>query len=367
MLFDREYFVSAEVPKGKPAFIWLDMENLKTAARAFITFWIATAIWIQFNPPGGFMFVTLCTILIPLVSFTPATPKLLFILFTLGFLFALPAYIFLLPLMTHWLELALFLFSYGFLGFFLFQGPVSIFFMLGLFTLGIQNTMNYHVDAILLSILMFYMICATLIISTHFPFSSKPQTLYVSLTYRFFRLCARWLRLHTQANALTDLISHAAISSSAAIVTKMTIWGAQIDAALFAGDGQAQVAKLNRACELLLGQLQILALRRQEFLANPLIKAAQRKRAGTSLALLCDHLAVRGSANVFEKLLPLEEDIEARLDQLLGADDLDRYDAHQIAQFYVYLNLQVSILESIVACRDAQLAMDWHRLGETRF
>jgi hypothetical protein len=367
MIFDRGSFVSGRKPQGKPAFIWLDVENLKTALRAFITFWIATAIWIQVNPPGGFMFVTLCTILIPLVSYTPATPKLLFILFTLGFMFALPAYIFLLPQMTHWWELAAFLFSYAFLGFYFFQGPVCIFFLLGLFTLGIQNTMSYHVDAIMLSILMFYMICATLIISTHFPFSSKPQTLYTSLRCRFFRLSARWLRLHTRSNPFVDFLSKAAIDSSAGILTKMAAWGTRIDANLFSGDGQLQVAELNRACELLHVQLQILEQRRQDFRNNPLIRAAQNRSKDNALAMLCDNIASQGSAQEFVQWRPAAEDVEARLDQMLGDDYLQRYDAHQIAQFYIYLNMQVSILDSIVACRDAQQAIDWQRMGEARF
>ena len=51
-----------------PSFIWFDQENLKTALRGFVTFWIATCIWIQYNPPGGFMFVALSpnSITIPL-------------------------------------------------------------------------------------------------------------------------------------------------------------------------------------------------------------------------------------------------------------------------------------------------------------
>ena len=79
------------------SFIWFDRENIKTALRGLVTFWLATAIWLNYNPPGGFMFVTLCTALVPLVSYTPVTPKLLFILFTFGFVFAVPAYVFLLP------------------------------------------------------------------------------------------------------------------------------------------------------------------------------------------------------------------------------------------------------------------------------
>jgi hypothetical protein len=56
-----------------------------------------------------------------------------------------------------------------------------------------------------------------------------------------------------------------------------------------------------------------------------------------------------------------------RLDEFLGNDYLHRYDRLQLAQFYVYLNLQASILASIQACREAQAALDWQQLGDTRF
>jgi hypothetical protein len=83
--------------------------------------------------------------------------------------------------------------------------------------------------------------------------------------------------------------------------------------------------------------------------------------------MLCDNLAHLGSPQDFENILPARESVEAQLDELLGDDYLQRYDVHQIAQFYVYLNLQASILDSIVACRDAQQTIDWHRLRESRF
>lgn len=367
LLFDQGRFFSGPVPRGKPTFNWLDLETFKTAIRAFVIFWVATAIWINFNPPGGFMFVTLCTVLIPLVSYTPVTPKLLFILFTLGFLFALPAYVFLLPQLTHWLELAIFLFVYAFIGFYVFQGPVSIFFLLGLFTLGIQNDMSYHVDAILLSILMFYMVCATLIIAMYFPFSSKPERIYASLRRRFFRLCAKWLRLNARRSKVADLASRVFLRSGAALVSKMATWGPKMDASLFAEDGQQQLATLNRSCELLYSQLQVLALRHGEFRENTLIIAAQSEDNGNSMAALCDNLADHGPGQDFDLLRSRLTDIEERLDELLGDDYLDRYDPHQLAQFYVYLNLQASIFFNLDACREAQHALDWQRMGESRF
>jgi hypothetical protein len=367
LLFDRGGLHATRQPRGKPAFIWLDQENFKTALRAFTTFWIATAIWIQFNPPGGFMFVTLCTILIPLVSYTPVTPKLLFILFTLGFLFALPAYVFLLPQMTHWFELAAFLFSYAFIGFYVFQGPVSIFFLLGLFTLGIQNTMSYHFDAIALTILMFYMICATLIIAVYFPFTSKPERIYASLRRRFFLHCARSIRSHAEAPTLINRLSRISVGNGAALLTKMQFWGARIDPAASGPDGAQQLAALNRACELLHGQLQIMALRQPVFSNNPLVVTTRRSTRANPLAKLCETLAAQQSQEPFAQLKAQLGSIEERLDELLGDDYLQRYDRLQLAQFYVYLSLQVSVLDSIEDCRAAQQALDWQQLGETRF
>ncbi len=367
LLFDRGRCPATVASQQKPAFIWLDLETIKTAIRAFITFWVATAIWINFNPPGGFMFVTLCTVLVPLASYTAVTPKLLFALFTLGFLFALPAYIFLLPQLTHWLELAAFLFAYAFIGFYVFQGPVSIFFLLGLFTLGIQNSMSYHVDAILLSILMFYMVCATLIIVLYFPFSSKPEYLYAGFRRRFFQLCARWLQRNSQSRAGAVIESRAFLNNGSVLLAKMVTWGGRVDASRPAAEGQRQIAAFNKSCELLFAQLQVLALRQREFHRNALVAAVRRQRLGQRLAEICDKLATGSPVPELDQLQSRLTDVEAQLDELLGDDYLDRYDPVDLAQFYVYLNLYASIFLGLADCSAAQQALDWQQMGETRF
>lgn len=366
LLFDRSGFHATRQPRGKPAFIWLDVQNLKTAARAFVAFWIAAAIWMEFNPPGGFMFVTMCTIFIPLVSYTPVTPKLLVILFSLGFFFALPAYIFLLPQLTHWLQLAAFIFSYAFIGFFVFQGPVSIFFLLGLFTLGIQNSMSYHLDAIALIMLMFYMVCATLIIILYVPFTSRPEKIYADLQRRFFHSCARSIEL--AGSSATSPLKHTLHRGvGAALLAKMKFWGAQVDPAYFHDNGPAELASLNQAAELLLGELQVLELRNGEFAKNPLITAVRRKRNASPMADLCRALAQGETDQASGQLREQLGGLKSRLDELLGPDYLGRYDHAQLAQFYVYLNLQASVLDCLENCRRASKAIDWQALATTRF
>lgn len=366
LLFDRGGFHSKRIPRGKPSFLWLDLESFKTALRVFTTFWIACFIWIAFNPPGGFTFVTLCTVLIPLVSFTPVTPKLLFILFTLGFSFALPAYIFLLPNMTHWIELAGFLFAYAFIGFYVLSGPVSIFFLLGLFTLGIQNEMNYAFNGIVLTMLMFYMICALLIISIHFPFTSKPERIYTGLRQRFFRHCARLARLGTCPERFQP-VAAIRLRSGSGLLAKLRHWGAMIDGSYFPGNEPKRIKAFNDACDLLQEQLGILQRRAQEFSANPLIAATDRHTTSKRLVKLCDTLACNNEAAVFEEGREQLVDMDERLGEHLGDDYLDRYEPAQLAQFYVYLNLQASILASLYACHETQRNLDWEQLGDTRF
>lgn len=366
MLFDRGSYVAGRKPRGKPSFIWRDLENIKTAGRMFLTFWLATVIWITVNPPLGFTFVALSSVLVLLVSYTPVTPKLLIILFTLGFVFALPAYVFLLPLMTHWLELAAFMFAYALFGFYVFQGPVSLFFMLGLFALGIQNTMSYHFDVILLVVLSLYMLCALLIVTIYFPFTSKPEKLYPSLSRRFFKRCARTLDVATDYRRRPRSLPH---DNGSGQLAKLLNWGTKIDSRYFPANTPQKVRQLNQACELLHGQIEVMVMRRSEFADNRLIVASYTPDSPKLLVDLCDNLAGANKNNsaAFNRIETTLMGVRERLDLLRQEQELQKYRREELAQFFIYLNLQQSILSSIRACYNAKQALDWEQLAETRF
>jgi len=372
LLFDRSGFIAVEEFRGKPSFIWLDRENFKTAIRAFVSFWIAVAIWIQFNPPGGFMFVTLSTALVVLVSYTPVSPKLLYILFTLGFLFAIPAYVFLLPQMTHWIELAAFLFTYAFIGFYVFAGPISIFFLLGLMTLGIQNTMSYNFNVILILILLFYMVCTSLVIAVYFPFTSKPQRLYISFRRRFFHTCQKMI---TQGSShghygKSKLLA-IRLTTATALTAKMQQWGAMIDSSYYPANPAEKISNFNLACTVLLEQLKILARQDLVFSKNPLIALARTTSNRQMLSSLCNSLASpipdTEIANTFDEVAGEMDSIESRLSEFLGENYLKTYDRKHLTEFYLYINLQVSILAGIVQCRESMQALDWDQLQGKKF
>jgi uncharacterized membrane protein YgaE (UPF0421/DUF939 family) len=375
--FNQGSFETREYKSVAPSFIWLDRENIKTALRGFVTFWLATAIWIYYNPPGGFMFVTLCTALVPLVSYTPVTPKLLFILFTFGFIFAVPSYILLLPEMTHWSQLALFLFAYSFIGFYLFAGPVAIFFLLGLFTLGIQNTMNYHFDVIALIILMFYMVCALLIVTVYFPFTSKPERLYVDFRRRFYQLSAKIIRAGAPKSFLERSLNKTRLEGASSLLGKMEMWGSKIDSNYFPNNPAERVTNFNHSCENLLVRLKILTGPNNQFTHNRIIEAAPGGGATSLSAALCDILSAEDDLSAIEdnfakardKLKNVEDELSKFLDGKEQADSeaYPVYSDHEMVEFYLYINLQASILKSIDRSKESLIGLNWQQLQETKF
>ncbi len=169
-------------------FIWGNVEHLKASFVSFMIFWFSSFIWIYFNPPGGFMIVALATGLSVLTAFTPLKPSLLITVFSISFVFATSMYTFVLPNLHLAWELALFIFFYSFISFYLLPQKLTIFFLLGLFVLNITNQMHYNFSFFLLILLMFYMFLIILQIFYYIPFSHKPQDLFLKLKNRFFIL-----------------------------------------------------------------------------------------------------------------------------------------------------------------------------------
>jgi hypothetical protein len=59
--------------------------------------------------------------------------------------------------------------------------------------------------------------------------------------------------------------------------------------------------------------------------------------------------------------------IESRLGEFLGENYLKTYGRKELTEFYLYINLQVSILAGIVQCRESLEALDWDQLQGKKF
>lgn len=298
-----------------PSFVWLDPENIKGAIQAFIIFWVSTAFWYYFNPPGGFMIVMLATGLSAITSFSPVKPSAMAIVINISLLLSILIYIFVLPNLTHWIELAIVLFAYTFFAFYFFPPMLSILVLLGLNTLMITNTMSYNVDLFLGIILVFDMVFALLILVYYFPFSSKPEHLYLTTIKRFLTLGA----LLNHPNAL---IARYAKTHQKRSLDKLSVWGSKLDFTYFNALNNDQITTL-------------------------------KERFNDLLNTLNHHTPSRDESKKLSKLL-------LQWSNHVDAPSLQTKPL-SIPLFHPYIR------KNILECHNALYAIDWHHLKKGRF
>ncbi|EKM33822.1 hypothetical protein VCHENC02_0777, partial [Vibrio harveyi] len=320
-----------ELPKQKSKFLWWDAENFKTAVKTFTTYWVAGLIWIYFNPPGGYSFVTFSTIFMSLLSFVPVHPFMLLILFTFGFLFAVPSYVFILPGLELGAELGLFIFIYTFIGFYLFKGPVTIFYMIGLFVLGLDNNMTYHFGILMTIMTLFYMVVFMIIFAHYFPFSSRPEHLFLTLKERYFRHVGDlFASYHQQSES-----SFKKLKRSLHLVTlnvsskKLMVWGSKINHKLFDKTPPEAIGAFSKSCNALSNHVNILIAAEQKLLSNRLIKQLRGKHTDSILPLMAGALASHQTTDelnsVFEQYSQDYQSFENKLEEFFSELDLSDY------------------------------------------
>ncbi|MEZ8633374.1 FUSC family protein [Vibrio splendidus] len=362
-----------ELPKQKSKFLWWDAENFKTAVKTFTTYWVAGLIWIYFNPPGGYSFVTFSTIFMSLLSFVPVHPFMLLILFTFGFLFAVPSYVFILPGLELGGELGLFIFIYTFIGFYLFKGPVTIFYMIGLFVLGLDNNMTYHFGILMTIMTLFYMVVFMIIFAHYFPFSSRPEHLFLTLKERYFRHVSDLFSCYDQPSNS----SFKSVKRSLHLVTlnvsskKLKVWGSKVNHKLFNKTTPEAIGAFSKSCDALSNHVNILIAAEQKLLSNPLIKQLRSKHADSILPLMAGSLASHQPTTeldtVFEQYSQDYQSFENKLEDFFSELDLSDYAYSEIAGFYILLNLKRNVFEAINQCKQTYEDIDWVNLRQKRF
>lgn len=239
-----------DAPKSR-MFIWLDPEYFKATLQLFVIFWASVVFWIYVNPPTGFLVVVLATLMGLLTTFSPLKPSILVVLFSVGFIFATLMYILVLPHLVYGWQLALFIFTYTFLAFYVINKKLTIFFLLGLFVLGIANEMNYDFTVFFMTIFTFYMFLVILMIFYHFPFSARPEHLLALMKERFFWHSVQLESLNTQEKKLSwfENLQRTYHKQHLDITTqKMKLWASKVDIKYFNLDAQ-ELNSFVRVCQ----------------------------------------------------------------------------------------------------------------------
>ena len=217
-------------------FDFYTLEHLKAAFVGFLIYWVSVYFWIEFNPPLGFMIVTLATILSAVTIFSPVTPKMMLIAFSLSFVFAIISYVGILPHLHYGWQLALFLFLYAFFGYYFLPEALTMLFLIGTTTFYIQNTMIYHFGVFLNVLFALYLFMFTLLFFYYIPFSSKSEDIVKSLLTRLHRQLAALAKSHT--SLFGKLYRHYLKKALSATLASLHFWGEQLDTIFFNIDSE---------------------------------------------------------------------------------------------------------------------------------
>ncbi|MEA1982362.1 MAG: FUSC family protein [Campylobacterota bacterium] len=238
---------------NKKGFVWGDIEDIKGSFITFIVFWVATYFWINFNPPGGFMFVYFTTVFSATTVFSPIKPLTLITFLSGTFIFALIMYIFILPNLHYAWQLGVFIFLYSFVSFYFFPPKLSPIFLLGLLFMGISNQMHYNFEAFMLTLTMFYLFFSLLQLFYYIPFSTKPEYLFLKMKKRFFLLNS-FLDKEGLFRKITQKYAYIHLPIT---VEKMQLWASKIDYNYFKKVDKETVMAFIEECELFVSSLRL--------------------------------------------------------------------------------------------------------------
>lgn len=369
------FFDSERMPENK-RFIWGDIEHLKGMMVTFIIFWTATLFWITMNPPGGFMIVALATGLSVLTTFSPLKPSILIIIFSFSFIFATFMYVAVLPHLHYGWELGLFIFVYSFISFHLIPSKISIFFLLGLFTFNIANTMYYDFSLFLLILLMFYLFLMLLHVFYYLPFSTKPEHLFLKMKNRFFKLSQIMLERgrNQQENRGSFLLRLKAKYSAMHVMStakKMQLWASKIDVKYFDAIDQKKLLAFTKSTEKFAYLVMLLYQKDLSVQNNALIK---NLRKHYTLPYFSDLLGEYAKGKTVEDIDPFWKDkeqtveaVEEALTKMMEEIDFESYSHKEIAQFYENISLRRNIWLALFDSQEMMQTLDFNILKQSRF
>ncbi|MEA2111623.1 MAG: FUSC family protein [Campylobacterota bacterium] len=358
---------SSENLHVKNYFLWGDIEHLKGSLVTFIIFWVSTFVWITMNPPGGFMIVTLATGLSVLTTFSPLKPSTLTVVFTLSFIFATLMYIFILPNLHYGWELGIFIFVYSFIAFYFVPSKLSIFFLLGLFTLGISNEMHYNFALFLLILTMFYMFLITLQLFYYIPFSTKPEHLFMTMKKRFFRL-SKILADHESNLQLKKEYANTHLKST---VKNMQLWASKIDTDYFDTLNQTLLIDFTKESEKFIYLLKLLYQREKPIKDNPLLKILRESYTLPTLSNVLQEHTISHQNTAINSLAQDEQEtiqkVEESLNRVLKEINFDLYSKEIISDFYEIISLRKDVWISLFSCQKIMCNIDFAALQRSRF
>jgi uncharacterized membrane protein YccC len=192
----RGFTRQAAAPAGKPArrrSLAIDPDRFRAVVRVLVTLWLGFLLWVYVNPPGHSAFAMMAGIFALIIAMVPqASPSLLFLSWGGGVAFAGVLYIFVMPHLSGFAELAVLLFGAFFVMQYLLGEPrhvVARMFTMASFLIliSIDNQQTYSFSDYANDVLWIMLSLALAVATAYFPTSPHPEKVFLRLLRRFFR------------------------------------------------------------------------------------------------------------------------------------------------------------------------------------
>ncbi len=173
--------------------IALDPDRFRAVVRVVVTLWIAFFIWVYVDPPGHSAYVMMAGIFALIIAMVPqASALLLFLSWGGGIAFAGVLYIFVMPHLSGFAELAVLIFAAVFIMYYLLAKPqqtVARMFTMASFLIliGIDNQQSYSFSQYANNVVWIMLSLALAVATAYIPNSPRPEKVFLRLLRRFFR------------------------------------------------------------------------------------------------------------------------------------------------------------------------------------
>ena len=385
----RGYTRRTAVPAVEPARRWtlaVDPDRFRAVIRVLLTLWLAFLLWVYVNPPGHSTYVMMAGIFALIIANVPQIrPSLLFLTWGGGIAFGGVLYIFVMPHLAGFVELAALIFAAFFVMHYLLGEPrhlVARMFTMASFliVISIDNQQTYSFSDYANDVLWIMLSLALAFSTAYFPISPRPEKVFLRLLRRFFRhsefLMARMALDWEQKKGLagrwkTVLYRNRLLELPA----KLVALGPQIDYRTFPDNTQEQVQALVTSLQALALRIKELVEARGQPQAEQLVREliddvhAWRMLVEKQFQLWADNQAqsVEPGVDPGDRLKALLAKMEAHMDKAFTLVSEGQLSDADYENFYRLLGSYRGLSEAAIDYAQLADGINWAPWQEARF
>jgi len=362
----------------------IDPDRLGAAVMVMATLWISFLIWVYIDPPGHDMFVQLTATFAMAAAMMPQMRVSTMLLpFGLGSVFAGVVYIFIMPHLSGYAELAVMIFAATFAIYYLFWEPRQALAKMGgiitfVVLISVQNQQTYSFARYANTVAMFMLGIALVVATAYIPTSPRPEKTFLRLLRRFFRhaefLTSRLTLDWKQRRGIAERWKTMLYSNDILeLPGKLAIWGKMIDHRAFSGTSPEQV-------QALVSNLQAFAFRMKELVdtsgqpqAEPLVRELLEDVRGWRQAIevlfrgWAEELAAEPADKLEKRLDAKLNTMETRINETFNRIEPDKLNDEDYVNFYRLLGSYRGLSEALVGYAQLTQGINWTQWREAKF